>query len=653
MIDLDSDITIPPISSCRGSVKLDGSKSISNRLLLLAALSDGKTKLTNLLISEDTQQMINVLSDLGIRVDVSRGPLTNTVVVHGGGGVFPVKSAKLFLGNAGTAFRPLTAVLSLSGGNYYLYGVDRMHERPIGDLISALRQLGAILEYSGMEGYPPIQIQPGEINPPPQISVKGDVSSQFLTSLLIAAPLLKTKLTIKLVGKLISSPYISITINLMQKFGVQIGFEADGIFEISDIHRYKSPGEIVVEGDASNASYFFATSLLGGGPIKVKGIGRDSIQGDIKFLDILGKMGVKVWSSDDMISLRSNLTEKIPAFDLDLNDIPDAAMTLAVVAIFCDGKSFLRNIGSWRVKETDRIAAMATELRKTGATVEELPDEIHITAPDRSAIPRKLIFDTYDDHRMAMALSLVAFAGVTVTIRNPRCVRKTFPSFFDRFCALLEVPIVTIDGPAGSGKGTIARGLAKELGFHYLDSGLLYRLLALVSLQNKVNANNEEELAGLATHLKVSFSDKGLLWENKLIGEQIRSEAVSKRSSKIASYPSVRKSLLKLQHQCAVMPGLIADGRDMGTVVFPKAVLKIFLTASLEERARRRYKQLIEKGLDANLRTVMAEIGERDNRDINRKASPLSPADDAKTVDSTEKTPKQVISQIVRWFERG
>jgi len=416
-------LALSPATRASGTVKLPGSKSISNRTLLLAALAKGTTHIRDLLASDDTARMLDALKTLCV-------PLEQTAAddwkVTGVGGAFDIKEADLFLGNAGTAFRPLTAALALSGGHYKLSGVPRMHERPIGDLVDALRQAGADISYLGNQGYPPLEIFPADINGD-KVSVKGNVSSQFLTALLMALPLSGKETRIEVVGELISKPYIEITLNLMARFGVTVQREGWQAFVIPANSHYSSPGELWVEGDASSASYFLAAGAIGGGPVRVEGIGNQSIQGDVHFAEALELMGATITRGDHWIEAQSN--GKLKAIDLDCNHIPDAAMTLAIAALYSEGTTTLRNIASWRVKETDRITAMATELRKVGATVEEGPDYIRVTPP--AQLTAHAAIDTYDDHRMAMCFSLVNLGGVPVTINDPKCVAKTFPDYFD------------------------------------------------------------------------------------------------------------------------------------------------------------------------------------------------------------------------------
>ncbi|MEO8992817.1 MAG: 3-phosphoshikimate 1-carboxyvinyltransferase [Nitrosospira sp.] len=436
-------IDLPAIKAARGTVRLPGSKSISNRILLLAALTDSATVIRDLLISDDTARMLEALEALGVPIARIN---ENCYRLHGVGGQlplrFPVSEANLFLGNAGTAFRPLTAVLALAQGYYRLSGVPRMHERPIGDLVSALRQWGADITYLGNEGFPPLQIKPGCIQGE-EITVKGDVSSQFLTALLMALPLstvstvqFNHKSTITVTGELISQPYIELTIALMARFGVQVEREEWQRFTMRSGQHYRSPGEIFVEGDASSASYFLAAGAIGTGPVRVEGIGHGSLQGDVRFAEVLEKMGARISVGNNWIEAGAPASGGLRAVDLDCNHIPDAAMTLAVAALFAAGTTTLRNIASWRVKETDRLAAMAKELRKLGAVVEEGANFLRITPPAGRLVNDAAI-DTYDDHRMAMCFSLASF-GAPVRINDPDCVAKTFPGYFEKFAAIVS-----------------------------------------------------------------------------------------------------------------------------------------------------------------------------------------------------------------------
>jgi 3-phosphoshikimate 1-carboxyvinyltransferase len=427
-------IDLAPVGHAAGTVALPGSKSISNRTLLLAALAHGDTIVRGLLDADDVDRMLDALAALGVRTErLDAGDLR----VHGQDGRMPVKAAKLFLGNAGTAFRPLTAALAFAGGDYELSGVPRMHERPIGDLVDALRALGADIDYLGNAGYPPLAIRShrgSSAVAPDRVTVRGDVSSQFTSALLMALPSIAVRraITLDIQGELISKPYVAITTNLMRRFGVAVAQDGSRSFTVPAGARYVSPGAIQVEGDASTASYFLAAGALGGGPVRVIGVGRNSIQGDVAFADVLARMGAAIDWGDDWIEASSG-PGRLCGIDVDCVAIPDAAMTLAVVALFAQGPTTLTGIASWRVKETDRIAAMAAELAKLGAKVDADDDRMTIIPPAR-LLPATI--ETYDDHRIAMCFALAALGGVQVRIVDPDCVRKTFPGYFTSLRAI-------------------------------------------------------------------------------------------------------------------------------------------------------------------------------------------------------------------------
>lgn len=422
-------LVLQPRKIARGEVTLPGSKSLSNRVLLLAAMASGSTTVTNLLDSDDVRHMLTALRQLGVSYSLSDD--RKVCVVQGMGGAFKVaQPQELFLGNAGTAVRPLTAALCLGSGTFTITGEPRMYERPIGDLVDAMRGLGADITYSGDEGYPPLVIK-GKALAGGEVSIKGNVSSQYLTALLMVAPLLSSDLQIRVDGDLVSKPYIDITLNTMQRFGVTVENNDYQTFFVRGGQTYQTPGEIMVEGDASSASYFLAAAAIGGGPVKVHGTGSASVQGDAKFAEVLRLMGAEVEYGDYWIQVTG--TGKLRGVDVDLNHIPDAAMTIATAALFAEGSTCIRNIYNWRVKETDRLAAMATELRKVGAQVEEGEDYIHITPPAKL---QAAAIDTYNDHRMAMCFSLAAFGDVPITINDPKCTSKTFPDYFDEFAKI-------------------------------------------------------------------------------------------------------------------------------------------------------------------------------------------------------------------------
>ena len=658
-------LDLPALDAAAGEVLLPGSKSISNRVLLLSALSLGTTTVYDLLASDDTRVMLDGLRQIGCEVEESG----STVRITGLGGRKPVSPCSLFMGNAGTAMRPLTAALALLGGEFELSGVPRMHERPIGDLVDALRQLGCHIDYLGNPGYPPLRIAHSNgvpalaLNHP--IQVRGDVSSQFLTALLMALPLVATQTAvhIEVVGELISKPYIAITLQLLARFGIQVHHDNWQRFTIPAGSQYQSPGSIYVEADASSASYFIAlgaiaSSAEASNSIKIQGVGLDSIQGDIRFVEAAQAMGAKVTGGPNWLEVQRGAWP-LKAIDLDCNHIPDAAMTLAVMALYATGTTTLRNIASWRVKETDRIAAMANELRKLGATVQEGADYILITPPASTEHWKAASIHTYDDHRVAMCFSLATFnpAQLPVRIEDPKCVAKTFPDYFEAFLgtAVLpaqRIPVICIDGPTASGKGTVAAEVAKRLGYHFLDSGAMYRITAYAALQAGlvIDPAHETAIAQLAKSLPVRFDGGRIYLGNEDVTDAIRTEEAGMNASRVSALPSVRTALVDLQHGFQRLPGLVADGRDMGTVIFPDAPLKVFLTASAACRAERRYKQLISKGFQANIDDLRADLEARDARDSSRSVAPLKPAQDALVLDNSTLTIEQAVNQVMNWW---
>ncbi len=587
--------------------------------------------------------------------------------------------AALFLGNAGTAMRPLCAVLALlaaaQGGRFELSGVARMHERPIGDLVAALRQLGCHVEWLGEAGYPPLRVSGAAADPSSgggsnalrtdaPIRVRGDVSSQFLTALLLALPLVSgaQPITIEVEGELISRPYVEITVNLLARFGIAVQVDGWWRFIIPAGSHYRSPGDIHVEGDASSASYFIALGAIAATlqPLRIVGVGQDSIQGDIAFVDAARAMGADVICGAAHLEVRRG-TFPLKPIELDCNHIPDAAMTLAVMALFANGTTLLTNIASWRVKETDRIAAMATELRKVGASVREGADFIEVTPPRTW---RAATIHTYDDHRVAMCFSLVACnalataSPVPVRILDPQCVAKTFPDYFETLFGVVsaetaDIPVITVDGPTASGKGTLASALAQRLGYRFLDSGAAYRATALSAMHAGVAADDEAGLATLAANLELLCLPEKILLGSQDVTEALRLEEVGALASKVSAWPKVRDALRQFQLQHRRAPGLVADGRDMGTVIFPGADLKVFLTASAATRAERRYKQLISKGISANIADLRAELEARDQRDQSRPVSPLKPAQDAMLLDNSALSVDESVDAVLNaWQQR-
>ncbi len=620
-------LDLPALQGASGTVTLPGSKSISNRVLLLSALCQG-----------------------------------TTVPITGLGGQLKHHDAiEFFMGNAGTAMRPLTAALAVLGGDFTLKGVPRMHERPIGDLVDALRLLGCKIDYLGNDGFPPLHIGKPNLKLDAPIQVRGDVSSQFLTALLMALPLAaKTQdIVIDVVGELISKPYIDITLNLLARYGIAVKRDGWQRFTIPQGCSYQSPGTIHVEADASSASYFIALGAIAtGGGIRIQGVGADSIQGDIRFMDAAAQMGAKITSGPNWLEINRGAWP-LKGITLDCNHIPDAAMTLAVMALYADGPTTLRNIASWRVKETDRIVAMATECRKLGATVEEGPDWITVH-PLQAKQWQAASIHTYDDHRVAMCFSLAAFNAdqVPVRIEDPKCVAKTFPDYFEALFSVShantqDIPVICIDGPTASGKGTLASRVAQALGYHYLDSGALYRVTAYAALQAglSLESHDEAQIADLARTLPVRFEGDTVWLGSENVSDAIRTEQAGMNASKVSVLPAVRTALVALQHSFQRLPGLLADGRDMGTVIFPHAPLKVFLTASAAQRAERRHKQLISKGISTTLDSLRADLEARDARDSSRSVAPLKAAQDAYQLDNSSLSIEASIEQVLTWWQ--
>jgi 3-phosphoshikimate 1-carboxyvinyltransferase len=499
------------------------------------------------------------------------------------------------------------------------------------------------------------------------VKVRGDVSSQFLTALLLALPLVATEqdVVIEVIGELISKPYIHITLELLKRFGIQVQSEGWQRFTIPAGSRYRSPGTVHVEGDASSASYFVALGALAAvdNPLRIEGVGSASLQGDVRFVEAAQAMGAKVEAGPNWLEVRRGAWP-LRGIELDCNHIPDAAMTLAVMALYADAPTLLSNIASWRVKETDRIAAMATELRKLGAEVEEGPDWLRVhplKAWQAAAI------HTYDDHRIAMCFSLAAFNGlvadkthasVPVRILEPHCVAKTFPDYFETLFEVSkarskDIPVICIDGPTASGKGTLADEVAHALGYVVLDSGMLYRASGLAAQRAAVDLDDGQAVAAIAARLDLHFRKGRVALGEDDITEALRLETTGLLASKVAAHPEVRHALNQLQLDYRRLPGLVADGRDMGTAVFPDAQLKVFLTASAATRAERRYKQLISKGISASIAGLRQDLEARDLQDKSRKASPLAPAADARELDNSALSIEESKDLVLAWWAQA
>ncbi|MFZ9723861.1 MAG: 3-phosphoshikimate 1-carboxyvinyltransferase [Burkholderiaceae bacterium] len=670
----------------RGRVQLPGSKSLSNRALLLAALAQGQTTITGLLDSDDTRVMVESLRRLGVALsgDLADSNGQGLVVEGAAGQLSKAEPLELFVGNSGLTIRTLLPAVVVAGlsVDVVLSGVDRMHERPIADLVDGLRALGASIDYLGQQGCPPLRVRPARLKPRERLRVRGNVSSQFLTGLMQVAPLLAVQwgrpVEIEVEGPLISRPYVDLSIHMLAQFGVRVEEPVSGQFRIHPAQAtigLQAPGQLKVEADASSASYFLAAGLLGGGPVRVEGVGKNSPQGDVQFAHALSQMGASIAWGDDFIEARAARLNNqgrpvVRAVSLNANAIPDAAMTLVAVALYAPAGATTRleGIGSWRVKETDRIAAMANEARALGAIVVEGPDFIEVTAPAQLT---SASIATYDDHRVAMSFALASFehlgdncteaastnsqqAGRSLMIQDPGCVAKTYPEFFEAFADVCAqaVPVVAIDGPTASGKGTVAALLAQRLGFHYLDSGAIYRLLALASQDQGLAEDDEQGLVACAGQMQLQFQADCVFLGGKDVSLAIRAEAIGNRASRLAALPRVRQALLRRQRDFARPPGLVADGRDMASVVFPHAQLKIFLTASAEVRAQRRYNQLKEKGIPTTLEGLLADLLARDERDSNRAAAPLRflEGTDMVFLDTSEKSVSQAVEEIEHAF---
>ena len=570
--------------------------------------------------------------------------------------------------------RPLCAALAVlaatQGGHFELRGVARMHERPIGDLVDALRRLGCTIDDLGTPGYPPLRLHGqagGTLALQAPIRVRGDVSSQFLTALLLALPLVAEDqaVVIEVEGELISRPYVEITLNMLQRFGIAVQRDGHERFVIPAGSTYRTPGDIHVEGDASSASYFVALGAIaatGDRCVRIEGVGDASVQGDIRFVDAARAMGAQVDSGPNWLEVRRGAWP-LRALTLDCNHIPDAAMTLAVMGMYADAPTRLTHIASWRVKETDRIAAMATELRKFGAEVTEGADFIEV-APPHAWHPAQV--HTYDDHRMAMCLSLAAFnplvqrggagAGQPVRIEDPACVAKTFPTYFESLFSLVEaaagaVPVITIDGPSASGKGTLASRVAQRLGYHFLDSGAIYRAAGVAAQRAGADLDDGRAVAAVAASMALRFDGDRVWLGTDDVTDAVRSEAGGMLASRVSALPEVRAALRDLQLGFRRLPGLVADGRDMGTVIFPDAPLKVFLTASVEERAQRRLRQLAARGVAATIDDLCADLAARDERDSTRASAPLRPAPEAVHLDNSGLSVDESVEQVLQWWE--
>ena len=624
-----------------GNINLPGSKSISNRVLLLSALSSGKVKIFNLLISEDSKVMINALSKLGVNLIVKK----EFIVVHGAHCKFKKNNLKLNVMNSGTTTRSLTATLSIIGGDYILDGIPRMREMPIKSLVDALKNIGCQISYKKNVGFPPLKIKNKSFEiKQSTIEIDGSASSQFISALIIGLATLKKRIKIKIKGKKISFPYILMTLKLLKIFNVNNRIDKNNNEIIIQASKLKSPKEFFIEPDLSSASYFAAMGILGGGPIKLYKVKKNSLQGDLRFFQILKTFDFNIVFKKEFLIVSNQNFKKLPGFNLDLGDVPDAAMTLAILALFSKSKCTLRNIGSWRLKETDRLNAMHNELKKIGAKT-EIKKENLIIYPLVS-FNKNPEFNTYNDHRMAMCLSLLSFLLKKITIKDPNCVVKTFPEYFKKMKKVTQPPIITIDGPSASGKGTVSKLLAKKTGFAKIDSGRFYRILSLYFSKKKINdpdsyyKNNFLNLKNFYKFLLKSHCEK-----------ELRSEENSLKTSYYSSFSVVREIINAFLKEQVSFPGVIFEGRDMAKI-FDNSSLKIFLTANNKVRAQRRYKQLIKKGNNVSITNVKKGLVDRDSADRKRKNSPLKLLSDHKVIDSSFKNVNMVVNDILDLYSR-
>ncbi len=664
-----------------GNLTLPGSKSISNRVILLAALGNKKIDIFNFLESEDTEIMLSVLKVLGVKfqrkIQIDKNQVVKkeipVLTIEGIGDMAndlfeKQNNLKFFVGNSGLTIRTILPVFvaffsrNLNFLSIEIDGVERMRQRPIGDLVDSLKEIGANITYLKNEGFPPVLIHPAEIIPKKEIVISVNDSSQFLTGILQAAPILRRfwndPLIIKSTGFITSRPYIDLTINVLKNFGVIVDEIEKGVFKINTI-GFLSPKKIIVEGDASSASYFLVAGVLGRGPLCINGVGAKSIQGDVKLAHILRNMGADVVFNDYSIEIRAK--NKLRGVTVDCGDIPDAAMALVPCALYAQGPTLLTNIGSWRIKETDRIEAMRRGVVQLGGTVEHGDDWIKVIPPKKLSTGK---IETCDDHRIAMSFSLASFSHSgdftnntrKVFFDKPNCVKKTYPDFFDEFARVCSegVKVITIDGPTASGKGTIANKISELLGYRVLDSGCFYRVLALISARLNIADDDEYNLTKCAENMNISFFEGKVFSGKEEITTKIREESISIRASKISIFKSVRKTLLRAQRDFARYPGLVADGRDMGSIVFPNAFLKVFLSANAQIRAERRHKQLIQKEIPCKLSDLLIEINKRDQRDISREVGSLSLAKEKSSVciDTSLKSIDQVVRIIVDEFNK-
>ena len=677
---LESELTLNLRQTAAGGLQLPASKSISIRAMLLASMGKGSVTIKNTLISEDTLVMRDILIELGVSVrflaESSNGSEFSSngiCIISGCDGFFPGleqnRRITLNVKNSGLSARTILPSLAFmllnprANCSVYLDGVERMRSRPMSELFSVLESLGSKILFPKQKSSFPCELAPSVGREIAEIGIDCSKSSQVLTGLLQILPFLNSifskKIKLLALGAIVSRPYIDLTMHVLSKFGCSVEETLPGQFYTSAL-GVRSPKNFIVEGDASSASYFFASACIGGGPIRVHGISEDSKQGDVKLLDVLKKIGAEVrWGNSYVEIFRKG---RLRGVEIDCLEIPDAAMVLSTLALFCDQPTKLINIASWKEKETDRITAVVQGLERLGGSVYREGDDAITIHPVTCLKSAKI--QTFNDHRIAMTFSMAAFAlkgevgrvtNRVLQIENPECVEKTFPYFFEEFSRVCSesVPVITVDGPTASGKGTIANHVGKNLGFNVLDSGAFYRSLALITRWEKIDEDNHRAIAFRARTLPLRMKGSRFFLGDDDVTVLMRDEKIGLLASKIAKFEDVRRALIMAQRDFARLPGLVADGRDMGSVVFPRGTLRVFLTAKPEIRAKRRFKQLIEKEIPCTLNDIFQDIIDRDNSDYNRPVASLALAEEGATlkIDSSSKTVEEVVKIIVSEYK--
>jgi 3-phosphoshikimate 1-carboxyvinyltransferase len=636
-------LTIDPlVEPPNARIDLPGSKSITNRALVVAGLADGESELAGVLFSEDTHVMMDSLQKMGVGIRQNLNGLS--VSISGTGGSLQRPEETLWVHQSGTTARFCLPLAALCGQEVTIDGDKQIKNRPHEELCKALQSLGAQIEYLEAPNSFPLVVNGKDLQGG-QISLNGGISSQFISALLLAAPCFPDQLELNIDGDLVSRPYIDMTISVMQAFGAQVQRVNDRRYVVSPTGYRNSRYEI--EPDASAASYFFAAAAISGGSITIEGLGSRSIQGDTRFVDIVEKMGAKVVRSDNALSVTG--TGSLIGIDASMKEISDTVPTLAAIAPLASGPTVISDVAFIARKESDRVTALITELRKIGVQAEKTETGMVIYPGE----VQKGTVHTYDDHRIAMAFSILGLVVPGITLDSPQCVAKTFPSFFDvldqvRVAGDAKLSILAIDGPAGSGKSTLAKQVAKQLSLEYLDTGAMYRSVAAVALAQSASLDDEAEIAEIAERINIRFDDGRVYVDDDDLTEAIRSPEVNGAVSQVAANPGVRSIMRRQQRSWArVRGGGVLEGRDIGSVVFPEARLKVYVTATPEERARRRS---LESG--RSVEDIMEEILQRDTKDSTRGDSPLVADQEAVVIDTTGKTIQETSDYIEELFSR-